>query len=594
MLTDPRASTSLSPAQCIGQPISHLLYPEDAAVFAEASLQLQQDDSHTVEAHFRLRVLGENEDPDDHSQEQFEAMEGKGMLIRDRITAEPSHTMWVIRPASSAASGSDDGEATTVKPPQGMSHLRGPSEPITPFPATSGRTLSTQPVLCRICDRQIPTWFFEKHSETCNTTHRLELDINDVNDRINDLREIAASFLADLKLQAQAGSSSPSGNHRVLEYQDMVLLPARFRERQIQFLEELLDIFGTALDIAMPALSEDSTPIENQRLLSPNSEDHLTTLQGWQAPACDDPALRKLAEDFTDMCRQKITAVNRLRNTIFYVERVRTEWENQAQALLSSITEEESTGSQSPPPSPAPTVRDCSTLAASSQSRQPSNQPTPVPQAAGRFGSDHLSPPVHTIPAVSSTGSPASMQPTSPAGLLNPLPLLDQVISPSHSSSFSSPSDGFAPKSPIPLVPQSPRMSSGGPSKAGKASSIKDFDIIKPISKGAFGSVYLAKKRTTGDYYAIKVLKKADMIAKNQVTNVKAERKILMTQSDSDFAVKLFWTFQSKDYLVRVEAGDTLPCATVADFNQSADTVPRDGVPERRRLCSLDQSHGES
>ena len=97
-------------------------------------------------------------------------------------------------------------------------------------------------------------------------------------------------------------------------------------------------------------------------------------------------------------------------------------------------------------------------------------------------------------------------------------------------------------------------MSSGGPSKAGKASSIKDFDIIKPISKGAFGSVYLAKKRTTGDYYAIKVLKKADMIAKNQVTNVKAERKILMTQSDSDFAVKLFWTFQSKDYLVRADA----------------------------------------
>jgi len=208
------------------------------------------------------------------------------------------------------------------------------------------------------------------------------------------------------------------------------------------------------------------------------------------------------------MCRQKITAVNRLRNTIFYVERVRTEWENQAQALLSSITEEESTGSQSPPPSPAPTVRDCSTLAASSQSRQPSNQPTPVPQAAGRFGSDHLSPPVHTIPAVSSTGSPASMQPTSPAGLLNPLPLLDQVISPSHSSSFSSPSDGFAPKSPIPLVPQSPRMSSGGPSKAGKASSIKDFDIIKPISKGAFGSVYLAKKRTTGDYYATRYSRK--------------------------------------------------------------------------------------
>ncbi|OAD76575.1 hypothetical protein PHYBLDRAFT_19092, partial [Phycomyces blakesleeanus NRRL 1555(-)] len=82
--------------------------------------------------------------------------------------------------------------------------------------------------------------------------------------------------------------------------------------------------------------------------------------------------------------------------------------------------------------------------------------------------------------------------------------------------------------------------------------SIKDFDIIKPISKGAFGSVFLAKKRTTGDYYAIKFLKKSDMIAKNQVTNVKAERMILMTQSDSPFVTKLYYTFQSKDYLYLV------------------------------------------
>ncbi|KAI9094685.1 hypothetical protein DFS34DRAFT_239523 [Phlyctochytrium arcticum] len=81
--------------------------------------------------------------------------------------------------------------------------------------------------------------------------------------------------------------------------------------------------------------------------------------------------------------------------------------------------------------------------------------------------------------------------------------------------------------------------------------SIKDFDIIKPISKGAFGSVYLAKKRLTGDYYAIKVLKKADMVAKNQVMNIKAERMIL-TQLDSPFVVKLYFSFQSRDNLYLV------------------------------------------
>lgn len=35
--------------------------------------------------------------------------------------------------------------------------------------------------------------------------------------------------------------------------------------------------------------------------------------------------------------------------------------------------------------------------------------------------------------------------------------------------------------------------------------SIDEFEIIKPISRGAFGRVYLAKKRTTGDLFAIKV-----------------------------------------------------------------------------------------
>jgi serine/threonine-protein kinase RIM15 len=90
------------------------------------------------------------------------------------------------------------------------------------------------------------------------------------------------------------------------------------------------------------------------------------------------------------------------------------------------------------------------------------------------------------------------------------------------------------------------------PRKLNSAASIKDFDMLKPISKGAFGQVWLAKKKTTGDYYAIKILKKQDMIAKNQIMNVKSERKILMNQADSDFVVKLFYTFSSRDHLYLV------------------------------------------
>lgn len=102
--------------------------------------------------------------------------------------------------------------------------------------------------------------------------------------------------------------------------------------------------------------------------------------------------------------------------------------------------------------------------------------------------------------------------------------------------------------------PVSPRLSGivSNPQPRAVQTSIKDFEIIKPISKGAFGSVYLSKKKSTGDYYAIKVLKKADMVAKNQVTNVKAERAIMMWQGESDFVAKLYWTFSSKDYLYLV------------------------------------------
>ncbi|ORX83200.1 kinase-like protein, partial [Basidiobolus meristosporus CBS 931.73] len=98
----------------------------------------------------------------------------------------------------------------------------------------------------------------------------------------------------------------------------------------------------------------------------------------------------------------------------------------------------------------------------------------------------------------------------------------------------------------------SPTLGPSTPGPRPAQISIKDFEIIKPISKGAFGSVFLAKKRTTGEYFAIKVLKKSDMIAKNQVMNVKAERKALIMQTDSPFVVKLYFTFQSKDYLYLV------------------------------------------
>ena len=102
--------------------------------------------------------------------------------------------------------------------------------------------------------------------------------------------------------------------------------------------------------------------------------------------------------------------------------------------------------------------------------------------------------------------------------------------------------------------------------------SIKDYDILKPISKGAYGSVYLARKKLTGDYFAVKVLRKSDMIAKNQVMNVKSERAIMMFQSDKPYVAKLFATFQNKDNLFLVM--EYLPGGDLATLIKMMDTLP--------------------
>lgn len=81
--------------------------------------------------------------------------------------------------------------------------------------------------------------------------------------------------------------------------------------------------------------------------------------------------------------------------------------------------------------------------------------------------------------------------------------------------------------------------------------SIEDFEIIKPISRGAFGRVFLARKRATGDLFAIKVLKKADMIRKNSVESILAERDILISVRNP-FVVRFFYSFTCRDNLYLV------------------------------------------
>ncbi|XP_070564918.1 serine/threonine-protein kinase greatwall-like isoform X2 [Ptychodera flava] len=81
--------------------------------------------------------------------------------------------------------------------------------------------------------------------------------------------------------------------------------------------------------------------------------------------------------------------------------------------------------------------------------------------------------------------------------------------------------------------------------------SIQDFDIIKPISRGAFGKVFLGRHKVKNKLYAIKAMKKADMVNKNMVQQVIAERDALAL-SKSPFIVHLYYSIQTAQniYLV--------------------------------------------
>ena len=60
-----------------------------------------------------------------------------------------------------------------------------------------------------------------------------------------------------------------------------------------------------------------------------------------------------------------------------------------------------------------------------------------------------------------------------------------------------------------------------------KVYTLADFEMMKVLGKGTFGKVMLSKEKATGDVYAIKVLKKDVILAKDEVTHTLTENAVL-------------------------------------------------------------------
>ena len=82
--------------------------------------------------------------------------------------------------------------------------------------------------------------------------------------------------------------------------------------------------------------------------------------------------------------------------------------------------------------------------------------------------------------------------------------------------------------------------------KAKKEMCIEDFDQIKVLGQGAFGKVVLAQKKDNKKIYAIKILKKREILETGQLEHTLAE-KMILSHVNHPFLVGLEYAFQTDE-----------------------------------------------
>jgi hypothetical protein len=77
------------------------------------------------------------------------------------------------------------------------------------------------------------------------------------------------------------------------------------------------------------------------------------------------------------------------------------------------------------------------------------------------------------------------------------------------------------------------------------ALNVDSFDYIAVLGEGSFGKVFLADLKGTDISYAVKVLRKKDVLDDDDVGAVMTEKEVLSLSSGSPFLTRMFATFQT-------------------------------------------------
>uniref|UniRef100_A0A3P8WG88 protein kinase C n=1 Tax=Cynoglossus semilaevis TaxID=244447 RepID=A0A3P8WG88_CYNSE len=79
----------------------------------------------------------------------------------------------------------------------------------------------------------------------------------------------------------------------------------------------------------------------------------------------------------------------------------------------------------------------------------------------------------------------------------------------------------------------------------------EDFKLVAVLGRGHFGKVLLSESRRSGALFAIKALKKGDIVARDEVESLMCEKRIFETVNSSHhpFLVNLFACFQTPEHV---------------------------------------------
>lgn len=95
-----------------------------------------------------------------------------------------------------------------------------------------------------------------------------------------------------------------------------------------------------------------------------------------------------------------------------------------------------------------------------------------------------------------------------------------------------------------PQIQDQPRVTKG-------KYSLADFEILRTLGTGSFGRVHLVQSRHNQRFYAVKVLKKAQVVKMKQVEHTNDERRML-GEVKHPFLITLWGTFQDAKNLYMV------------------------------------------